>query len=176
MFLMFKKITIIVPLSLLLVSSIFFALESGGLVHNIISEAATSVDVIPIKDPFFPYLVQRIYVFSTSYPGWWVGSNAQYFPYITLQSLDASVSAQKSFYIPFYASCTNGIEMELMGGTVPGSSYVYNTCTLKSSDDFHFLFPASPSGNLTSPVLATITSPSGSVVLKRTVYVTPSWW
>lgn len=129
--------------------------------------------IIKVKDPFYPDYSHRIELFSLIRPDWWVGKDqAKYFTKLTFISTDPSLPGKKkSFWVGFICSGDDALEISLMGGTTPGTCYQHYCGSLQISDDFNFVFPAQPTGNLTSPVRVT-----GGGWLDMTVYVPISWW
>ena len=144
------------------------------LAFSSVTGAARNTMVVPIRDPFYPDYQQRVSVFPGAFAGWWYGNlYASQLMKATFTSLDPSTDGKtKDIYVLGFSSGNNGVELPLMDGTVPGSTYTYYPGSLTSSDDFHYLFPATPSGELTSAVRMQI--PEGS--LDMTVFVPARWW
>ncbi len=141
--------------------------------------AATSVRqvvrntlVTPVRDPFYPDYYQRVFVFPTEFAGWWFGDDyAKGFQKITFTSLDPSTQEKvKEFLIAGYTSREAGFQMGVLTGHTPDSCYSGNG-NATTSDDYNLFFPATPSGELTSPVR--LQAEGG---IDRVVFVPARWW
>ncbi len=155
-----------------------FSLQQVG--KPITVSAATSLTqvvrntlVTAVRDPFYPDYYHRVFVFPTAFAGWWFGNDyASNLHLITFTSLDPKLNEMsRSFYTLGYSGGARGLELPIMNGTVPDSTYMYYPGSLTASDDFHFFFPASPSGELISPVRVQMED-----ILDRVVYVPTRWW
>lgn len=130
--------------------------------------------VTAIRDPFYPDYYHRVFVFPTAFAGWWFGdAYATNLMMATFTSLDPQISiAPREFYVLGYTYGRNGLELPVMNGNTPDSCYMHYAGSLTKSDDYNFLFPSSPSGELTSPIRVQI--PEGS--LDVIVYAPARWW
>lgn len=76
---------------------------------------------VAIKDPFYPDYPHRRILFSTINLPWWQPSGLNRY---TFTSTDRRVGRRSvTFYSAGYALCHNGLELSLVSGTVPGSTY-----------------------------------------------------
>lgn len=139
-----------------------------------IKQVVTNTLVIPIRDPFYPDYQHRVFLFPTAFAGWWFGDDyAKGFQKVTITSLDGSLSEKvRVFYSYGLYSVSNGLEMPIMNGHVPDSTYNHYVGTMTASDDYFLFFPATPSGELTSPIR--VQAPEQFV--DRVVYVPARWW
>lgn len=157
---------------LLLILSIFFAKGGASTIATYASEIPQQLITL-VKDPYHMDMSSRIFAYSRVNPIWWDRQNASYYEYLTFESTDPNLPGKtRSFWVPFIASTSRGLEMAIMNGTVPGSSYEYFTGSLTESDDFHLFFPASPSGEINSPVHVT----GEKTHLDLNLYVPTAWW
>lgn len=131
----------------------------------------TKASDIKVKDPFYPDLPQRALVFPVfDNPIWRIGNS----PMIsfTFTSTDPLFRGKKkSFWAWGYTFGDNGLELPVMSAPAPNSCYGYHAGTLTKSDDYHFLFPSVPSGDIISSVKM-----ETSNGLTSNLFVPQSWW
>ena len=139
-----------------------------------LTQVARNTLVTAVRDPFYPDYYHRVFVFPTAFAGWWFGNDyASNLIKVTFTSLDGTTAEKvKEFYTYGFYSADNGLELPIMNGTVPDSTYMHYPGTLTASDDFHLYFPATPSGELTSPVRVQVPNQ----LIDRVVFVPARWW
>jgi len=139
-----------------------------------LTQVARNTLVTAVRDPFYPDYYHRVFVFPTAFAGWWFGNDyASNLIKTTFTSLDGSTAEKvKEFYTYGFYSVNNGLELPIMNGNVPDSTYNHQVGTMTASDDFFLFFPATPSGELTSPVRVQVPDQS----IDRVVFVPARWW
>ena len=144
--------------------------KSADILPDILAKFTT----VALRDPFYPNYPQRRIFFPTINPYWWGSYGLTKY---TITSKDPRVGNKTvTFYSTGYSFCPNGnLEMGLPFGPTSRTCYNHFVCSLTTSDDYNFLFPAKPI--VTKE--ATLDSPATISVGKEvnaTVYLPRNWW